>query len=65
MSDITWTPEELAEFDKLVDEVSSRNQAIRSSARMRQNRFVNEHGTEKCDAMWAHLQARDERKGAK
>jgi hypothetical protein len=55
----TWTPEELAEFDRLIDEVSSPNQAIRSSARMRQNRFVNEHGKEKCDAMWAHLQERE------
>ena len=53
----TWTEEEIMEFDRLVDKVSSWDQATRSCARMEMNRFVNEHGKEKCDAMWAYLES--------
>jgi hypothetical protein len=59
MSEITWTEEELAEFDELVDMVSDRHQATRIAGRLDMGKFVNEHGKAKCDAMWAHLQKRD------
>lgn len=59
MSDITWTPEELTEFDRLIDLQSSRDQIRRICARIDLHAFIATHGKEKCDAMWAHLQARD------
>lgn len=57
MSDITWTPEELAEFDRLIDLTSSRNQMDRIHARFEMPKFIEKHGKAKCDAMWAHLEA--------
>lgn len=57
MSAITWTAEELAEFDRLVDMVSSSDQMTRLCARMVEiPAFIAKHGKEKCDAMWAHLE---------
>lgn len=56
--DITYTKEELRKFARLVDQVSSRDQMKRIQGRLAQRRFVNEHGKEKCDAMWAELQKR-------
>jgi hypothetical protein len=57
MSAITWTAEELAEFDRLIGLVSSRDQMTRLSARIKDMPdFIAEHGKEKCDAMWAHLE---------
>jgi hypothetical protein len=53
----TWTDAELKEFDKLIDEVSSRNQVTRISGRFAMQKFVETHGKEKCDAMWSHLEA--------
>lgn len=58
MIEIEWTDEELREFDKLVDGVSSRNQLTRISAGLDMHRFVAEHGAEKCDAMFAHLEGK-------
>jgi hypothetical protein len=57
--EITWTPEELAEFDRLIDGQSSRVQMTRLNARLDLDKFIKAHGKEKCDAMWAHLEARD------
>jgi hypothetical protein len=57
--EIAWTPEELAEFDRLVDGQSSRDHGIRISTRLALRTFVATHSKEKCDAMWAHLEARD------
>lgn len=54
----TWTKEELKQFDKLVDLVSSRNQLTRIAARLDMDKFIKEHGKEKCDAMWAHLEGK-------
>lgn len=54
---ITWTASEITEFDSLVDDVSSASQLARISARMRMREFVDKHGKEKCDAMFAHLEA--------
>lgn len=51
MSAITWTPEELAEFDKLTEMMSSQLQMYRINARIDMHKFVKEHGKEKCDAM--------------
>lgn len=56
---VTWTDEELREFDMLVDMVSSRNQLERISGRLAMLKFVDEHGKEKCDAMFAYLNTRD------
>ena len=52
---ITWTPEELAEFDLLTWMVSSRDQTDRIRGRLDMDKFVEKHGKEKCDAMFAHL----------
>lgn len=52
-----WTPEELKEFDRLIDMTSSRDQVQRISGRMDMRKFVDKHGKEKCDAIWAHLEA--------
>lgn len=51
----TWTPEELFEFDALIDMVDSHDQLERISGRIRMNGFVAKHGKEKCDAMFAYL----------
>jgi len=57
--EITWTAAELAEFDRLIDQVSSWHQALRSSGRFAMNDFVKRHTKEKCDAMWAHLEGKE------
>lgn len=56
MSGPIWTKEELKEFDTLIDDVSSRDQMRRISGRIEMNKFVEKHGKEKCDAMFAHLE---------
>jgi len=55
-----WTPEMLAEFDDLTWMVSSRDQVERITGRTRMNAFVEKHGKEVCDAMWAKLQTEEE-----
>lgn len=62
---ITWTPEELDQFDELVDMNSSRHQMDRISGRLGMHSFIAKHGKEKCDAMWEVLQQRDALKGNK
>lgn len=59
MSDkeITWTEEELRDFDGLIDQVSSRNQLERITGRIDMNKFIGKHGKEKCDAMFKHLES--------
>lgn len=57
MSAITWTPEELTEFDRITEDWVSRDQMTRISARIGMHSFVEKHGSEKCDAMWAHILA--------
>lgn len=57
MAERMWTKAEITEFDKLVDAVSSRDQVKRIEARMDMSSFVAKHGKEKCDAMFAHLEA--------
>lgn len=66
MSDkINWTPEELRAFDHLIDLVGSRNQLSRIAGRLKMTAFVNQHGKDKCDAMFAFLQERDAAKARK
>jgi hypothetical protein len=57
VSTTAWTPEELAEFDKLTWDVSSLNQLTRISGRLAMMKFVEKHGKDKCDAMWKVLQS--------
>lgn len=54
-----WTKEELKAFEKLVDGTSSRNQVTRISARLDMRKFVEQHGKEKCDAMFAEITKND------
>lgn len=56
MNEITWTDEELREFDDLVDMVSDRHQVTRITGRFKMDEFIKKHGKPKCDAMWAHLE---------
>lgn len=53
---ITWTQEEIKEFDRLIDESESPNQVRRISGRLDLDSFIKLHGKEKCDAMWAYLE---------
>lgn len=50
-----WTKDELAEFDRLTEQMSSRDQLERISGRLALRRFVALHGEEKCNAMFAKL----------
>jgi hypothetical protein len=58
MSDLEWTKEELSEFDRAIDENDSRDQVTRIRGRLAINRMVKEFGLQKCDAMFAHLEAK-------
>ena len=51
----TWTKEELAEFDSLINAVSSSDQMERIIARLDMPKFIEKHGKARCDAMYAHL----------
>lgn len=53
---ITWTKEEIQQFDNLVELTSSRNQVKRIEARLDMTAFIEKHTKPKCDAMWAHLE---------
>lgn len=55
MTEITWTPEELREFDRITKQMASRDQMDRIRGRIGIKPFVEKHGKEKCDAMFAHL----------
>lgn len=57
--EITWTNDELKEFERLVDMVSSPNQLKRIEGRLAMPKFAEKHGTEKCDAMFAFILKRD------
>lgn len=54
-----YTAKELKEFDRITDELSSRDQMARISARIAIKKFVEAHGKEKCDAMFEELKKRD------
>lgn len=61
MTEITWTPEELKEFDRLTWDVCSIHQMKRIEGRIAMPKFVEKHGKEKCDAMFAYLLEQDKR----
>ena len=53
--EITWTEEELTEFDRLTWKVCSPVQVDRIMGRLEMSKFVKKHGRPKCDAMFKHL----------
>jgi hypothetical protein len=55
--EITWTDEEIKEFDMLVDMASSPSQLERIEARLSMPKFIEKHGKEKCDAMFSFLES--------
>lgn len=59
-----YTAKEFREFDRLTEDMSSRVQMARISARLAMTKFVAKHGKEKCDAMWAEIQRRDAKANA-
>jgi hypothetical protein len=59
MTDTTWTPDELAEFDEITLGLSSPNQLTRINARLRIGPFEKAHGKAKLEAMFAVLKNRD------
>jgi hypothetical protein len=58
MSEVSYTPEELAVFDQLLDAVGSYDQVTRINGRLDMHAFVNLHGKEKCDAMFFQLEGK-------
>ena len=50
-----YTPEDLAEFRRLVELGESKNQMDRITSRLELPGFVAKHGKEKCDAMFEVL----------
>lgn len=58
-----YTKEELREFDRITNMLSSPRQMVRLDARLTLvPAFVEKHGKEKCDAMFEVLKARDAKK---
>lgn len=57
MSKQAWLKSEIKEFDRLIDKSESRDQAERVSGRFELRAFIAKHGKEKCDAMWAYMEA--------
>lgn len=54
-----WTDEELAEFDRLTSLSSSSHQMHRIESRIELPKFIDKHGMDKCNAMYAHLMQAD------
>ncbi len=50
-----WTQKQIKQFDGLIEGVSSPGQITRIESRFAMEKFVKEHGKEKCDAMWKAL----------
>ena len=56
-----YTKRELLKFDRLTMLCSSRYQMERIHGRLETEKFVNEHGEEKCRLMFKELKRRDRR----
>jgi hypothetical protein len=56
-----YTTAELKQFDRLTNKLSSQDQMARINARVDIKKFIEEHGKEKCDAMFDVLKRRDAR----
>lgn len=54
-----YTAAELQRFDRLTMKLSSRDQMDRITGRIDIDKFIKEHGKDKCDAMFAALKRRD------
>ena len=52
MSDITYTDEEISEFETLVLMGESQDQMDRINSRLEMPLFIEKHGREKCDLMF-------------
>lgn len=59
MTKVLYTAAELRKFDALTLALSSKSQMGRINARFAVRKFEADHGTEKCEAMFAALKARD------
>jgi hypothetical protein len=59
MTDKPYTDAELRQFDLITSKLSSRDQLARIEARMGIKRFIQEHGKDKCDAMFEVLKQRN------
>lgn len=62
---MAYTATLLQRFDRLTKKLSSRNQLERIQARFDIKTFIAEHSKEVCDEMYAVLQKRDAKRGAK
>ncbi|AKE44814.1 hypothetical protein AU106_gp183 [Sinorhizobium phage phiM9] len=59
MSNVSYTQEELEEFNRLTWTQSSLNNLERIIGRLEMSKFVKEHSKEKCDAMWEEIKKRE------
>lgn len=62
LSDVTYTEDDIKEFDRLCENTGSGDQVTRITARMTLRKFVAQHGKPKCDAMYAELDRRQKGK---
>ena len=62
MAKPVYTAGELRKFDRLTLLMSSRDQVTRIEARFAVQDFEKKHGKAKCEAMFAVLKARDEKR---
>lgn len=56
MTSVSWTKEDITEFDRLIEGQSSPNQLVRIESRLDMKKFISDHGQEKCNAMWEHME---------
>lgn len=54
-----WTSKEFEEFNLLTYKTGSRDRVARIEGRIAMKKFIDKHGKEKCDAMWAEIQKRE------
>jgi hypothetical protein len=56
-----FTSDEIKEFERLCNMTSSSRQMDRISGRLEMANFVEQHGKDKCDAMYAFLKTKWEK----
>ena len=59
MTEKMFTLKELAEFDRITLEASSRDQVRRIAGRLELAKFKELHGQAKCDALWEMIKQSD------
>lgn len=62
MGEKLYTDADLKKFDRITQKLHSPNQLTRINGRVEIKTFVEEHGKEKCDAMFEVLKRRDQRR---